>query len=410
MRRLLVVALLAAPAAGQSRDCDGYYTPLVVPDGFCTRIFADSVGPVRQVFVHPDGQIVAALNGPPGLIRLRDADHDGRAESRITFGPGQGGTGVTWRGGWLYFAADSGVVRYRWPAEADAPDTVAQWIATDLPVGDYGSAHTMKGIAVGTDGAVYVSIGSQTDNCQVEDRKPRSPGQWPCAELERRAGIWRFQPPAAAGEPWSMRRFSTGLRNDEALAIDPPTGILWGMTQGRDFLNAQWGWDDTTSANQPAELLEQLVDGGDYGWPYCMGYWTRETTRLMPAPEYSGRPESDCATKNQPVMGFPGHWAPMAIAVVNATAATVPHPGLYLAFHGSRSRRPLAETGHFVVFVPFDASGRPVAGYRIMLRSGGAPGSLRPAGVAVAIDGNIYVTDDENGRVIRIEPHPGVRH
>ena len=96
----------------------------------------------------------------------------------------------------------------------------------------------------------------------------------------------------------------------------------------------------------------------------------------------------------------------MAIAVVNSAAAPVPHPGLFVAFHGSRNRAPLPETGHYVAFVPLDQNGRPSGDYRIMLFSTGAPGSLRPAGVAVSVSGSIYVTDDEHRRIYLIEPHP----
>jgi glucose/arabinose dehydrogenase len=405
---LLLVA--AAPLGAQSRACDGYFTPLVVPAGSCVRLFADTLGPVRQIIVHPSGQLVAALDAAPGLVRLYDRDRDGRADQIIRFGPGQGGTGVTWRSDWLYFAADSGVIRYRWPATAEAPDSEGEWLIRDLPVGEYERANTMKGIAVGADGRVYLSIGSETDNCQVRNEEPRSPGRFPCPELSRRAGIWRLSPPAAPGGTWTMERFATGLRNAAALAIDPATGRLWALTHGRDLLNRLWGWDDSTAANQPAEMLEQIVQNGDYGWPYCQGNWTRRSTILIRAPEYASQAGIDCTLKTLPVMGFAGHWTPMAIAVVNSTAASVPHPGLFIAFHGSRSRSPLPEDGHFVVFVPLDSNSRPSGDFRIILHSSAPPGSLRPAGVAVTIDGYIYVTDDEHGRIYRIEPNSPTAH
>jgi glucose/arabinose dehydrogenase len=402
--------LLASPLAGQSSDCDGHFSQLVVPAGFCVRVFAESIGAVRQVVIHPSGQVVAALNESPGLVRMHPGGPDGRADQVVRFGPGLRGTGVAWRDGWLYFAADSGVIRYRWPARAEAPDSTGEWIAKGLPVGVYGSAHTMKGIAVGTDGMVYVSFGSETDNCQVQDRGEKSPGRWPCTELDRRAGVWRFSPPAASGGVWGVERFATGLRNAEAIAIDPNTGRLWAATHGRDYLNRVWGVPDSVSANQPAEMLVQVVAGGDYGWPYCQGIWTHALTTLVKAPEYASQAGLDCATRNQPVLGFPGHWAPMAIAMVNSAAAPVPHPGLFMAFHGSRSRAPLPEIGHYVVFVPMDGNGQPTNDYRIILHSTAEPGTLRPAGVAVAIDGSIYVTDDEHRRIYLIEPHPPKGH
>jgi glucose/arabinose dehydrogenase len=410
--RLTALAFITVVAGtsslpAQILDCDGHITSLVAPAGSCVRLFADTAGPVRHVVIHPTGQVVAALNVSPGAVRFIDSDGDGRADKKVRFGPGRAATGIAWRDGWLYLAVDDAVLRYRWPATATEPDTTEEWIATKLPLGTYGWAHTMKGIAVGTDGMVYVSIGSATDNCQVIDRGEKSPGKWPCSELEDRAGVWRLEPPAVPGGPWKSSRFAIGLRNTEAIAFDPASGRVWGATQGRDALNRTWEWADSISANQPAEMLELLVENGDYGWPYCQGNWSREKTSLIRAPEYASRPELLCAGKVQPVMGFPGHWSAMAIAVVNSAAAGVPHPGLFIAFHGSRDRRPLMEDGHFLVFIPMDETGRPSGPFRILLRSAGAPGTIRPAGVAVSIRGGIYVTDDEHEKIYLIEPHPG---
>jgi len=407
MRRLpLLLLLIAAPLQAQSRDCDGFFTPLAVPAGFCVRPFAEKVGPVRQLVVHPTGVVIAATKLPPGLVSLADTSGDGIADVVTRFGPGEGGTGVTWSGGWVYFAADVGIYRIPWPAAARAPTGEGEWIAQGLPAaGSSGWAHTMKGIAVGADGAVYVSIGSATDNCQPSPEIMPQEGLWPCPELSTRAGIWRFTPPPKAGGAWVGSRHATGLRNAMALAHDPATGTLWAASHGRDFLNRAWGWSAEESANQPAELLLRVTRGADFGWPYCMGRWRDSATTLMVAPEYDKQEGgAACDRRSQPAAGYPGHWSPMAIAPATAALPTAWRNGLFLAFHGSRTRAPLPEAGHMVLFQPFNAAGMPAGEHRIFLRTTDKPGSLRPAGVAIAPNGVVYVADDDHARIIRIEP------
>lgn len=405
-RLLLLLSLLVTPLSAQSRDCDGFYTPLVVPAGFCVRPFAEKVGPVRHIVVHPSGVVVAATKLPPGLVALADTSGDGVADVVTRFGPGEGGTGVTWSGGWVYFAADVGVYRIPWPAEARAPTGDGEWVAQGLPsAGSSGWAHTMKGIAVGGDGAVYVSIGSATDNCQPSPEIMPQEGLWPCPELSSRAGIWRFAPPATIGAAWTGSRHATGLRNAMALAHDPSSGTLWAASHGRDFLNRAWGWSSEESANQPAELLVRVTRGADFGWPYCMGRWQDTGATLVIAPEYDKRDgEAACARRTQPTAGYPGHWSPMAIAPATDALPAPWRRGLFIAFHGSRTRAPLAEAGHQVLFQPLDAKGLPMGERQIFLRTTDKPGSLRPAGVAIAPNGILYVTDDDHARIIRIEP------
>ncbi|MEO5800792.1 MAG: PQQ-dependent sugar dehydrogenase [Gemmatimonadales bacterium] len=387
----------------QRRDCTGAATPVVAPEGYCVRVFAARVGAVRHLVVHPSGTIVVATKTRPGLLRLRDTTGDGVADVIVPFGPGLGGTGVTWSAGWLYFAADAGVIRYRWPAGATAPADSGEWIARNLPARSKGSAHYMKGIAIGRDGTAYVSIGSGSDNCQMADRLKGSPGRWPCEELSTRAGIWQFTPPTGKGT-WHGERYAAGLRNAMAIATDPLSGRVWAATHGRDYLNRVWGWPDSVSADQPAELLVDATRNADFGWPYCHGQYTAARTLLIRSPDYAGHRDIDCATRTPPAMGFPGHWAPMAIAVV---AKELPAPwrnGLLVVFHGSRSRSPLPEQGHGVVFVPFDARGNVRGSSRQFIAAAGRPGVLRLAGIAVAPGGVVYLSDDDHGKIYRLEP------
>ena len=43
--------------------------------------------------------------------------------------------------------------------------------------------HPAKTLAFDDKGNMFVNYGSLTNNCQIGDRRPLSPGQFPCAEL-----------------------------------------------------------------------------------------------------------------------------------------------------------------------------------------------------------------------------------
>ena len=116
MRLLTLLLLLATPLAAQGRDCDGYLTPLVVPAGFCVRPFAEKVGPVRHLVVHPTGVVIAATKLPPGLVSLADRSGDGQADVVTRLGPGEGVTGGAWRAVLLSLSGSIGVYRIPWPA------------------------------------------------------------------------------------------------------------------------------------------------------------------------------------------------------------------------------------------------------------------------------------------------------
>ena len=120
-----------------------------------------------------------------------------------------------------------------------------------------------------------------------------------------------------------------------------------------------WGFTDAQNAELPAEEFMQVNAGDDFGWPYC--YYDWQQAKVVLAPEYGGDGEGigRCSTKKDPLIGFPGHWAPMAIAFYYGNQFPASYrDGAFIAFHGSWNRAPLPQQGYRVVFVPF-ADGRP---------------------------------------------------
>jgi len=382
--------------------CDPDNGGLVLPEGFCATLVASQLGPVRQLAVGQNGDLYAALSGKArdgsgGVLAFKDRDGDGKADERASFGP-SGGNDVKIHNGYVYFALNDRVVRYPLGNGKLEPGGKEETVVAGLPKG----GHQAKSLAFGPGNAMYVNIGSKTNSCQKTDRLPASPGQDPCTELEQRAGIWRFSADRLDQRFSDGRRFATGLRNAMALATQPGTEALFAAVHGRDQLSDNWGFSNEVNANNPAEELVRVESGGDYGWPYC--YYSNQYRKKVLAPEYGGDGEKvgRCAAATTPILAFPGHWAPMALAFYTSDAFGPKYKnGLFAAFHGSWNRAPLPQEGYRVVFVPF-ANGRPTGEYSTFATEKGGPTSLRASGVAVGPDGSLYISADQNGKIWRV--------
>ncbi|HEY3933097.1 MAG TPA: PQQ-dependent sugar dehydrogenase [Gemmatimonadales bacterium] len=391
-----VVAAHRAPAA----TCDPGNAGLTLPKGYCATLFASVTG-VRNIAVAANGDVFAGMQRRPGVTALRDRDHDGHADSTVTFGDSFGaGTGIALGSDAIYFSPKDKVVRFAWHPGSLTPADGGSAIVTGLPMG---GNHPSKTMALGKDGSLFVDHGSATNSCQGRDRTAHVPGVNPCTERDIRGGIWRYDSRKTGQTPATAEHWGFGMRNAEAIAINPATGELWAAIHGRDQLGDNWGFSDQDNAEKPAEEFGPVPKGADYGWPYC--YFDPITHRKVQAPEYGGdgiKP-GDCGSKAQPAIGFPGHWAPMMLAFVpNANFGAEYSGGAFLAFHGSWNRAPLPQAGFRVVFIPFK-SGKAVGSYTTFAE--GAGSQLRISAVAMAPDGSaLYIGSDGAGKIWRVVP------
>jgi glucose/arabinose dehydrogenase len=384
---------------------------LTLPTGFCAMLVSEGIEGTRHLAVADNGDVFVSIqnyrrerSGPlvsGGVAVLRDTDGDGRADMTERWGE-NGGNDVLLTEGFVYHAPNDAVLRYPLSGGSMTPSGPPDSIVAGLPATEN---HTAKSIAIGPDGSLYVNIGSPSNACMEQTRTAGSPGQDPCPQLATRAGIWRFDATRTGQTQADGTRFATGLRNTVALRLDPETGVLYGAVHGRDQLHDMFPDMFTVDQNaeKPAEEFVRLVEGADYGWPYC--YFDPETGLKVLAPEYGGDGNEigRCANKSMPIIGFPGHWAPDDLEFY--TGSQFPgryQGGAFIAFHGSWNRAPNPQEGYRVVFVPA-VNGEPGSewetfadGFREL------PNPARPVGLAMGPDGSLYVSDSVEGRIWRI--------
>jgi glucose/arabinose dehydrogenase len=408
----------AVASADTVPPCTGDNAGLTLPGGICASIFADSVGPARHIVVAPNGDVYAALEGTnpnkpaPGVafVALRDTSNDGRADVIERIGK-TGNTGIALFNDHLYVDEGTAIVRYRRAADELKPSGAREVIVQGIPLMP---GHRARSIAIGTDGALYVNVGSITNSCQQKDRAAGSPGHDPCTELETRAGIWKFDANTPGQRFTPGARLATGLRNGMALAINPADGSLYVAPHGRDQLHDNWRDIFPTpqyQAENPAEELVQVAQGDDFGWPYC--YYAMDVKKRVTAPEYGGdgKKTERCESQKSPIAVFPAHWAPMSLLFYTGNALPAKYRnGVFIAFHGSWNRAPEPQAGYRVTFQPL--SGNQASGEAETFADGFAglpPAEIqpdrakhRPVGLAQGPDGALYISDDAGGRIYRL--------
>ena len=330
----------------------------------------DSKGIRGWVMKKVMGKAGAGVPSPNRINLLRDADHDGVAETRTVFLQNLNSPfGMTLVGNDLYVADTDRLLRFNY--EPGATEIKTQPIkVVDLPGGTL-NHHWTKNVIASKDGSkLYVTVGS---NSNV--------GENGLDQEEGRAAIWEVD--RATG---NHRIFASGIRNPNGLAWEPTSGALWTAVNERDEIGSDLVPDYITS----------VKDGGFYGWPFSY-YGQHVDVRVKPqnldlvakaiAPDYAVGP----------------HTASLGLTFAEGNRLPAQFKeGAFIGQHGSWNRKP--HSGYKVIFVPFSGgkpTGQPVDVLTGFLdKDENALG--RPVGVVIDQQGGLLVADDVGNKVWRV--------
>jgi glucose/arabinose dehydrogenase len=353
---------------------------LRVPPGFRVNVFASGLKHPRMMDVGEDGTLYVTRRDEGDVLALRDDDGDGHVDSKRVFVSRLPGVhGIARRGGWLYLAASTTV--WRTPLDQAAPQT----LITGLPDG---GQHANRMLRFGPDGMIYISVGSSCNDC-AEDN-----------QLERGTLI-RYTPDGRRRDV-----LAKGLRNTIGYDWHPDTGALWGMDNGTDFRGDK----------RPEEELNRIEAGRNYGWPICdpagrvdeMTNAPPERMALEPGQRHPiGWPmarEDYCRRTTPAVLTTTPHAAPLALRFYTGRQFPPAYRGdAFVALHGSWNRKD--PVGYKVSRIRFSPRGEPM-GFEPFLDgfidAGAGVVYGRPAGLAIAADGALLVSDDLNGVIYRV--------
>lgn len=363
-----------------------------VPDGFAVQVFASGLNEPRVIRIAPNGDIFVAESGA-GRVLVFAADSAGGAPATpevfaegldrpfgIAFYPPAEPRHV-------YVGAANQVVRFPYRDGDRKATGPAQIIIPDIPT----ERHWTRDLAASRDGQrLFVSIGSASNVAAgMPEKSPEEirafekthglGAAW--GEEENRAVVRVFDP---AGE--TVRNYATGLRNCSGMTIQPGTDTLWCTGNERDHLGA----------DLVPDFLATVQDGRFYGWPWYYIGGNEDPAHAGERPDLKDK-------VTVPDVLIQAHSSTLQVVFYDADAFPAEYRGdAFATLHGSWNRE--ERTGYKVIRALME-DGRPTGVYEDFVTGFVLDDDTvwgRPAGIAVARDGALLVSDDANGTIFRI--------
>ncbi len=346
-RPQIIPTVGVAKAVGWAKDA----APVAAKGLKVNRFFAGLDHP-RNLLLLPNGDVLVAETGSPPrpkggitnlvmgwlmgeagadspsanrIALLRDSDGDGVADQHFVLLKGLNSPqGMALIGDTLYVANTDSLMAFPYKPGDTQISAKGRKIA-NIPA-NAPNYHWGRDLVASADGTkLYVAVGSNSNiaenGIEAEDNRAV------VLEIDLKKG--------------AANVYASGLRNTTSLAWNPWTSELWGVVNERDMLGS----------DLVPDYLTEIEFAAFYGWPW--NYWGGyEDRRVQPA-----RPELREYT-HRPDYALGVHTAPVGLAFSTGAALGAPFDhGAYVGLHGSWNRKPLA--GYKLVYVPFDAAGRP---------------------------------------------------
>jgi glucose/arabinose dehydrogenase/cytochrome c553 len=431
---ILLILLISGFTIFQSRQPVQKGDPgnggLYLPDGFVAKVVIDSVGSTRHIAVNDNGDIYAKLRssrpGQGGTIAMRDLNSDGRVDSIVRFGNytdvGGSAVGVTIHNGYLYTSTVKQVLRNKLTLGELIPTSETEIVLTDMNPAVARNWHTTKPLAFDKNGNMYVPFGSPSDAGQDITQYgpigiPNGKGVDPSPELERHGGIWKFDANKLNQTQDDGVKYATGIRSVVGMTWNNADDKLYAVMNGIDNFHTIYAdlYTPWQAAVLPSEPLLRITQGADFGWPYA--YYDHTLKKNVLQPGYGGHSKAvggRAAKFTLPVMGFPGHWAPMDILFYKGSQFPDRYKqGAFVALHGSTDRSPYPQSGYIVCFVPFNKNGSAqpwevfADGFTVVdTVVNTSDAKYRPMGLAEGPDGSLYLSESNKGKIWRVM-YPG---
>jgi glucose/arabinose dehydrogenase/cytochrome c553 len=400
---------------------------LILPGNFEAVVVADSLGRARHLAVNTNGDIYVKLtyndimHGGGGTVGLRDANNDGKADIISYFGnyKDEGGlpAGIEVHNGYLYTSTVKYIFRNKLQRGELVPESETEIIVIDDDENLKKHWHTAKPFTFDKQGHMYVPFGAPSDAAQDINLAgpagiPGGKGLDPAPDLERFAGIWRFDASKKGQTQKDGYKFATGIRSALGIDWNPMDDCLYVAMNGMDNFHTRYPqvYSAWQAAVLPSEPLLKVTEHADFGWPYA--YYDQIQGKNVLQPGYGGDGKMvGRATKfDVPVFGFPGHWAPMDLLFYTGDQFPERYKkGAFVAFHGSTDRSPYPQAGYIVCFVPFE-KGKPTGEWEVFADGftgvdtvfNTSDAIYRPMGLAMGPDGSLYISESNKGKIWRV--------